>query len=308
LNLLITTACNLDCSYCFARSLQVHQASQQDRQVYHEMTCAELDKVVSSLDPKKDPVRLMGGEPTLHSKYPEILRCLKSRGFQVWVYTNGIQAALRQMAPLLPDRILLNLNDRSFYSEEQVKDIRENLAYLGERVALGHTINQPDFDLEWHRRLILAEGLQPMIRLGLAQPVIGGDNDYLPDADLPAAHAAVARWAKRLARDGIRLGMDCGFMRCHFSEADLEGLIRAGASLRFECRPVVDVGPGLETWRCYAFAHQEGLNWADFEGEAACREWFARRETNLSQACSQCQHHLNGWCQGGCRARTLMKV
>lgn len=306
MNLLITTACNLNCPYCFAGSLRKRKGRQQSEMGRHEMTRAELERIVSSLDPEVDPARLMGGEPTLHSEYPEFLRFLKMRGFQVVVFTNGTQPVLRQTAPYLPDRILLNLNDRDFYTEFQIMTILENIALLGERVELGYTITRPDFALDWHRQLILAQGLQPMIRLGLAQPVLGGDNVYLPDADLAEAHAGVAHWAKHLAEDGIRLSLDCGFMRCHFSEAALEDLIRAGTAPRFACSPAVDVGPGLETWRCYAFSQQKGFDWSDFGNDKTCTEWFAQQEMVFDSACTQCQHFKSGWCQGGCRARTMM--
>ena len=308
MNLVITTACNLDCAYCFAGSLRERKVLQKKGLGKREMSRAELERAVSCLDPEVDPARLMGGEPTLHSEYPEILRFLKMNGFQVVVFTNGTQPVLHRTAPFLPDRILLNLNARDFYSACQVHTIQENLALLGERVELGYTITCPDFDLDWHRQLVLAQGLQPRIRLGLAQPVFGGDNVYLPDADLREAHAGVARWAKKLAEDEIRLSLDCGFMRCHFSEADLEVLIRAGTALRFDCSPAVDVGPGLEVWRCYAFTGQNGLGGSDFKGEKAYRDWFRQQELMVDPACTQCQHFTSGWCHGGCLARIMMKV
>jgi hypothetical protein len=236
------------------------------------------------------------------------LRSLKSRGYPVLVFTNGTQPVLHRTAPYLPDRILLNLNDWAFYSSSQSWAIRENMAALGNRIELGYTITHPDFELTWHRQAILDAGLQPTIRLGLAQPVISGDNDYLPDADLQKAHASVVLWAKQLSGDGIRLSLDCGFMRCHFTESDIEALIRAGTVLRFVCSPTIDVGPGLETWRCTAFTHQKGLNWADFIDQGAPRDWFAETVAGLKQACSHCQHRESGWCQGGCLARTLMQV
>lgn len=309
MNLLITTDCNLDCSYCFAGLIRKkRQGALQRMQGGREMTLPELETVLTAMDPERSPVRLMGGEPTLHSKYAEILRSLKSRGYQVLVFTNGTQAVLHRTAPYLPDRVLLNLNDRAFYLQSQRRAIRENMAALGNRVELGYTITKPDFELMWHRQAILDAGLQPTIRLGLAQPVIRGDNDYLPDADLKKAHTSVVLWAKQLSEDGIRLSLDCGFMRCHFTESDIEALIRAGTVLRFECSPTIDVGPGLETWRCYAFTHQKGLNWSDFKDKGAPQGWFAEPEAGLEQACSHCQHRESGWCQGGCLARTRLQV
>lgn len=61
MNLLITTDCNLDCPYYFAGSLRKRQGGK-------EMTLPELETVLTVMYPERSPVRLMGGEPTLHSK------------------------------------------------------------------------------------------------------------------------------------------------------------------------------------------------------------------------------------------------
>lgn len=272
------------------------------------MTLFELDQVLSALVPGQDPVRLMGGEPTLHPQYPVIIEKLKNQGYEVVVFTNGLQSVLRQTTPYLPDAILLNLNDWRTYSKAQQAAIRENLSALAGRVSLAYTVLAPDFDLSTHRELILAEKLHPVIRLGLAQPVLDGDNTYLPDEDLPGAHQSVVRWAQTLAEDGIRLSLDCGFMRCLFTEADIETLVRAGTVINFDCTPTLDVGPGLKVWRCFAFSAHEGISWEDFEDEHALVAWFKLQSNFVSEDCSSCIHQSNGWCSGGCLARRLKQV
>ncbi len=301
MNILLTLDCNLECAYCFARARKAAISRQ-------EMTLDELERLLSQLDPDVDEVRLMGGEPTLHSRYPEVMRLIKSTGFRVTVFTNGTRASLRQTAPDLPDTVLLNLNDWQVYSDEQRAVILDNLAALGKRVGLGYTITRPDFDLADHLRLIREYDLKPVIRIGLAQPVLSGDNDYLPDRELPAAQQAVVQWATRLAAEGIRLNFDCGFMRCHFSEADIERLIRANAALRFICRPSVDVGPGLQTWRCFAFSAGPGVDWRNFQGAEQAQAWFTRRDHFIDPECNDCSDHQSGWCQGGCLARRVIQA
>ncbi|MCB2213812.1 radical SAM protein [bacterium] len=301
MNILLTLACNLDCEYCFARARRTAETRQ-------EMTLAEVDTVVSRLDPNRDMVRLMGGEPTLHSRYPQVLKRLQDGGYAVTVFTNGILPALRETAPYLPEQILLNLNDWSSYSQAQRDGIIRNLSALGDQVGLGYTIFSPDFDLDQHRRLILKYGLRPVIRLGLAQPVVGGGNRYLPDADLHLAHRAVVRWARRLAADNIRLNFDCGFMRCRFSNADLVNLIRARTALRFTCGPAVDVGPGLRVWRCMAFSAEPGLTWQEYlEGERSGGA-FSRRDDLGWDDCRDCGQRTSGACEGACLARSIIAV
>lgn len=301
MNILLTTACNLDCDYCFAQSLR-------GRAGQREMMLRDLEWLLSQLDPDVDEVRLMGGEPTLHSRYVEALRIVKSRDFIATVFTNGTRPALRQTAPDLPDRVLLNLNDWLTYSAGQQAEILNNLSALGQRLSLGYTVTRPDFDLSTHRKLILDYGLKPVIRLGLAQPVIGGRNIYLADADLAAAHRAVADWASRLAVDGIRLNFDCGFRRCYFTDGQIEQLVRAGAALRFFCAPSLDVGPGLLAWRCYAFSAGPGVDLRQFGSLEQARDGFRRRDRYLDPACDSCRDHQSGWCQGGCLARQAIKA
>ncbi len=296
MNLLLTLACNLDCGYCFARA----RRSAGTRQ---EMTLAEVETVLTRLDPDRDVVRLMGGEPTLHKHYPRILRLLQDRGYAVTVFTNGISPILHETTPYLPEQILLNLNDWSSYSPAQQDGIISNLSALGDRVSLGHTVLSPGFDLGQHRRLILEYGLRPAIRIGLAQPVAGGGNRYLPESELPAAHRSVVGWARRLAADGIRLNLDCGFMRCRFSNADLVNLIRSQTVLRFECVPALDVGPGLRVWRCMAFSAGPGLTWQQFLAAESSGGAFAQREALEWDDCRDCGQRTRRACGGACLAR-----
>ena len=300
MNILLTTACSLNCSYCFARSLRSDLAER-------EMTLPELETILSALDPCQDRVRLMGGEPTLHTRYTEAIRLIKTYGFMMTVFTNGLQAVLRQTEPDLPDRILVNLNDWTTYTSAQQDAICATLSAFGDRAGLGYTILDPAFDLSMHRRLILEENLQPVIRLGLAQPVLDGDNAYLQDENLPAAHQAVVEWACTLSEDHIRLSMDCGFMRCQFTDADIDTLVRAGTVLNFDCSPTLDVGPGLMVWRCYAFSSVPGVAWADFKDVQQLRHEFRMRDARLGRTCVDCSFQDQGWCSGGCLARQMLR-
>lgn len=272
------------------------------------MTLPELETILASLDPQRDWVRLMGGEPALHSRYPEVIRKVKAYGFQVAVFTNGLHSVLWEVNPCLPDRVLVNVNDWLTYTSGQQDTIRTTLSVLGGRASLAYTILTPAFDLSMHRQLILEAGLQPVIRLGLAQPVIGGDNAYLQDADLPAAHRSVVRWAEALSADGIRLSMDCGFRRGLFGDADIETLVRAGTVLNFNCAPVLDVGPGLKVWRCFAFSAAPGVSWSAFEDVDQLRAWFEARDAQMEKLCGQYDCEERDLYGGGCLARRIRRT
>lgn len=267
------------------------------------MSLQELGRLVSTLTPGKDPVRLMGGEPTMHSRYPEILRMLKVQDFEVVVFTNGLHRVLRETTPYLPDRILVNVNDWESYSNAQRSAIRENLSILSDRIGLGYTILEPHFDLSIHRTLILQYHLQSVIRLGLAQPIIGGDNVFLPDSALPEVHRQVAAWAEVLATDGIRLSLDCGFRRSYFNDEEIEKMVRAHTMLRFDCTPTIDVGPGLQVWRCFAFSASGDTIWDDFENIEDLLSYFTGQDAILQQSLQDDGHMISSLNHDGCLAR-----
>jgi len=96
-------------------------------------------------------------------------------------------------------------------------------------------------------------------------------------------------------------------MRCQFTDDDIETLVRAGTVLNFDCSPILDVGPGLQVWRCLAFSASPGVAWSAFEGLAQLRNWFAAREDEWDRECSRCDDAARGWCRGGCLARRIIK-
>jgi MoaA/NifB/PqqE/SkfB family radical SAM enzyme len=82
-NLILTKVCNKNCSFCFAKQFRKDEAIQE------EMT---LDTVSSILDKIKEDgsntVSLLGGEPTEHSKFEEIIDMCVSRKFNISLISN----------------------------------------------------------------------------------------------------------------------------------------------------------------------------------------------------------------------------
>ena len=76
------------------------------------MSWDELETILSYLDPHTDVVSLLGGEPTLHSKFKEIVTLASNKGYVIKIFTNGTTASLRSIHGISPHdiRIILNLN------------------------------------------------------------------------------------------------------------------------------------------------------------------------------------------------------
>ena len=85
-NIMLTDSCNLHCPYCFANEFVNHSAN--------EISIENLKKSMDFIATARDErLGLIGGEPTLHSKFKEILQMIiaDNRFSNVILYTNGVK-------------------------------------------------------------------------------------------------------------------------------------------------------------------------------------------------------------------------
>jgi molybdenum cofactor biosynthesis enzyme MoaA len=136
-NLSITSRCNADCAFCFARSAQ-QGVSESDGYMSRELfeSCLEfLDR--SGIG----QARLIGGEPTLHPRFPELSQRALDRGFRLLVFSNGLirEAALEWLERAPADRVSVLLN--AAVAGGARRDVV--LARLGPRVTLSMALRSP---------------------------------------------------------------------------------------------------------------------------------------------------------------------
>lgn len=117
----VTSKCNLQCKYCY------HDNNGKERSIKDILWQAEQHKELA-------PFILTGGEPTLHSELPEIVKGLSEFG-KVNLLTNGIRfcdASYRDaILPLLKYESGVTSISLSFHKEANGKDI-EFLDYCKE--------------------------------------------------------------------------------------------------------------------------------------------------------------------------------
>ncbi len=108
-NVLLTEICNRRCPYCFAQ----HAMARGDART---MSLAEVVRVADLLVASRAArVGILGGEPTLHPDFVDILPYLLSRGLRATVFTNGLAseetvAALSAIAPGAKVTYVVNVN------------------------------------------------------------------------------------------------------------------------------------------------------------------------------------------------------
>ena len=85
LNLFITNACNLQCSYCY-----VDSCPDSDTSSAKYMSLPDLEFILKSLDRENiELVHVFGGEPFLHPDIRDICEMCRAAGYPVNIATNG---------------------------------------------------------------------------------------------------------------------------------------------------------------------------------------------------------------------------
>lgn len=318
MNLIITDRCNRNCPYCFARdkvSLQCGDAPAKVSAVSPDDVQTYLGFLEKSHIPN---FKIMGGEPTLHPQFCEIVDAGLHHAchFNVIVFTNGlwpdrVKEYFRQQRTSSV-QLVVNVNAPDAQAEWENALQREALSIAGSRACIGHNIYREDFDLLFATDLIETYKLKREIRLGLASPIVGCDNECLGEDSLEHVGRRLVGQLRQLEQADILCGFDCGFALCMFSEADLGALALCSLGLSWQCDVIIDVGPDLTAWPCFPLSRLLNVKLTDFPDAKALREHFVTRLSPLRSfgsmdKCLSCKYLRRRQCSGGCMARTLKR-
>ena len=219
-NLLITDRCNRRCSFCFAQSrVGRKERGKQSSNMSRENIRKVMKFQLSSGDPQ---LRLLGGEPTLHPEFIEIVEEALGEGFHIHIFTNGIMK--KEIADFLSEifdekiSILCNVSPQAADSKRKIERRSYALRQLGKVVQVGITLTSPQFDYQYLLGYIKKYKLKKRIRIGIAQPIVGQDNEFLKPAEYREAGKAIVNMAKECIKEDIMIGFDCGLTLCMFNE------------------------------------------------------------------------------------------
>lgn len=335
-NLSISTVCNQGCAYCFTVD-HLGQPVGRDSIPARKgptpqfLPIEEFEKRLDFLARSgMAEVRLLGGEPTLHPGFASLVERVMKAGMRLVVFSNGLMPAeaLSSLLALDPEdcTVLLNLNEPSPYlpavaSLPAVAGLqtvpplarqRETMRRLGARVQPGFTIWRTDFCPDFLLPLIAESGCRKVIRLGMAQPCLSGGNQHVVPNQYRSIAVRLVQFARAAATEGVALDVDCGFVRCMFSDAELESLRSWGARMEWRCNPILDVGVDGDVIHCYPLSELARVPLSEMVDAAALRRLFAARTRPYRQAgvfkeCSSCPLSARQECTGGCLAATIRR-
>lgn len=321
-NLVVSAVCNQNCAYCFTVDHLSRDRDGGPGGGPHGDRCfLPLDRLQERLDflarSGMERVRLVGGEPTLHPQFAELIAEVRKTGKAVTIFSNGLmpESALACLEALDPREcaVLVNVNEPLPGQEGRTyARQRETISRLGKRAVLGFNIYRTNFHPEFLVDLIAKTGCSPKIRLSMAQPALSGTNRYIHPNQYRIVAVAISRFARLAARAGVSLEFDCGFVRCMFSEEDLAVLRAAQADFGWRCNPILDIDLEGNVLPCYPLARLATLPLASASDAATLRSEFEvllrpYRQAGVFAECSDCSFKATSQCTGGCLAATIRR-
>ncbi len=316
-NLVVSNICDASCEYCFASS---YLKGSHTGMAPAFMSMEEFTACLDFLDRSEIPeVRLLGGEPTLHPQFAELVNMAYQRQKKVIVFSHGAmpEKALQSLEVLSPEQCLVIVNMSAYFpntSKAQQAEMKrlESLSRLKERAMLGVNIQNPAFDLSAALQIIAETGIRKVIRLGIALPGPNAENHSVHPKQYRLIGSRIAWQARLAAESNVYLDLDCGFVRCMFTDEEINLLQQGGMQPGWHCSPILDICPGGEILHCFSLSNQFKEHLSSQVNASMLRNTFLEqiqpfRKAGIFPECSTCPFKSIGECSGGCLSATLRR-
>lgn len=308
-NIALLNFCNLKCPYCFADDMIQEESI--------SITIEDYQRLLEFLSRTPlNHVGLIGGEPTLHPNFIEIIKETNKYCREVdtaaTLFTNGIE--LDKYLQYLGERIglLVNVNNPANMSDEQYNKLIGTLDHLYEldwfknRCTCGCNVYMGCEDYSWMWEIVDKYHLDHL-RCSVVSPggcywSWRGDKEHYYQVMKPI----FLQFCKEAIKHNCRLGMDCGHIpMCYFTAEEKEIVESICDNLYQDfCEPVIDITPEFKATAC--FGSYDPIDIRDFNDLTEVQRYLMYKKnvpkalSNNQGKCSTCKKHKLLQCQGGC--------
>ena len=308
-NIAIVNYCNLKCKYCFADDMIQEEAQ--------SMSLDDFRKILSFIArTPKNHIGIIGGEPTLHPQFIDILKEVNKYCLEVntgaTLFTNGIE--LDQFVPYIGERIgmLINCNTPEYQSTESFNKQRATLDHLYELAWFDNRANCgcniypgcTDYSYIWdivdryHLNHLRTSVVSPAACYESWRKDKEGYYNYMKPIFL--------KFCEDACKHNCKLNIDCGHIpMCYFDkdETDLVNSICDNCNNDF-CSPVVDINPNFKATACFGSYDPVDIrdfdNLLELERYLLIKKSYPKVEANCTGKCTTCKRYKLLQCQGGC--------
>lgn len=279
-NILLTNLCNQNCYYCFARQ-------EMEKSKVKEMSLLDFKRLVKILKRNNiKTLRLMGGEPTLHSRFGEIIEISIKNFKEIIIFTNGlIPAKNKKIIFKNIKKFSFNFNlDTSAFEKNKLKrkKILKTIDEFSKKtnVNVGFTISDlkkkyenliEDFD----KKELSMIGM----RFGFAKAIVG-EKPFFEKKDNKILGKRITKLVKFFRSKGVKnIYLDCGLKKEMFAKNDLKYFLDNVFLKGWGCEgkwSSFDIAPNLLVFPCFPF-YKEVKKITFFKNFKEIEKYFSKR-------------------------------
>lgn len=326
-NIVLTEKCNLKCPYCFAEEFR----DKQDNVFISFKNYIKAKNFLLSNGGKS--IGLIGGEPTLHPLFKDMLRDIidDSRVKECTIFTNGLIID-KYCEELMNEKfkILINVNSIMDIGEKKYVKLVNNLDLLintydfQKKINIGINLYNPNMDYYYIIDLAKKFGLKK-IRFSISVQ----DNDMNSFDYFKKMKKITSKFIIDSLNNEIVPYFDCNkLVSCMVDEQDkntiskYRGLIEEIGNIGKNsllnpdvyCSPVIDILPDLTAIRCFGLSEYSRVSISDFKDYKHLYQYYLNNIDNLSHwitsnlKCKDCIKHKKGTCYGGCLIYKIKEI
>ncbi len=326
---MLTDVCNLRCPYCFANEFVNKAANEISMENFHKA----LDFICS--DPRNRTVGLIGGEPTIHSHFKEILQAViaDERVDIATIYTNCIsmdkywdEFGHRKFVFLINCNSPQDIGEKNFEKLKTNLEIMINQKYMKDRISIGVNFYKPDFDYSYVLELLVKYGFD-RVRFSITVPNMDSQRNTNALEYFAQFKEPIKKFFRDMLSHHIMPYYDCNKMpACMITDSDIaefkqflpEGekkenffcspVDNAVNNEFSHCSPVIDIRHDLTAVRCFGLSEHTKVNISDFANFADLFNYYMNTvdayacNTCSAKECTECYRGSTMKCFGGCLA------
>jgi organic radical activating enzyme len=321
MNILLTTRCNKNCSFCFAKKAMREKPAQ-------DMTLENFQRLICLVkaDQTNPIVKLLGGEPTMHPAFPQILTILRREGSRACLISNLlydsdiVRDSLRQaIADKVIDGCLSNAAELD--TEAEMRLYARNYKALQEAFALYNPNQFVAAGITLSRNKTAAEELTYIERLAqnIEMRHLRLSLDFQAENQIDKFFINNKEYGDKLQKIiykcldlRVPFSWDCKVYPCLFSDKvfqkDIMGFTPQLRSVCAADGAPFDVFPDLSYIHCYSARALSGQNILKFKRFSEARSEIAFLKNVLQtlqknsplEECRECHYYKIGTCDSLC--------
>ena len=323
-NIMINKICNLQCPYCFANKFVNNKCYEDENNI----TLENFEKALNFIS-SQSAVGIIGGEPTLHPKFRELINMALSRENieHILIFSNGIE--LEKYADLIANErisLLINTNSPEDIGENQYKKVLNTIKTFSEKfdlpnqkISLGVNIysNKKDYSYIFEPLKILG-GKE--LRISVVVPNTNEKRNMSTFEYFNRIKPTLFEFIKQCKEHDVMPYYDCNnFPACLWNEEEIKFIDEYLQEFKEKyqycsnllelphCRPVIDILPDLRAVRCFGCS-DDYTPICNFKSLEDLKKFFEKEIDSyavnipMDEECKNCYCMHNDNCSGGCLA------